>query len=254
MDEVVILSKIKHPNIIGIKEIFETETHLYIVLELVTGGELFDKILKKDHLPEEEAKSYFKQMLEAIKYLHDKDIAHRDLKPENILLKNETTDIIKLSDFGLSRVVDQASFMKTICGTPQYVAPEILQSAKTDGYGTACDLWSLGVILYVMLAGYQPFNDTKPGQLFEQIKSADFDFPDEHWGHISDSAKFLITRLLTPDPKKRISVDEALNSDWMRGQSKKPPKSTKDTTKDTNNLKRKRKDESTPESNRKKKK
>jgi len=150
-DEVEILSKIKHPNIIGIQEIFETETTLYIVLELVTGGELFDKILKEDQIPEDEAKSYFKQMLEAIKYLHDQGIAHRDLKPENILLKNETTDIIKISDFGLSRVVDQQSFMKTICGTPQYVAPEILQCAKTDGYGTACDLCWLAISLLTTL-------------------------------------------------------------------------------------------------------
>jgi len=140
MDEVNILSKIKHPNIIGIHETFETESTLYIILELVTGGELFNKITSEDQLPENQAIAYFQQMLQAIKYLHDKGIAHRDLKPENILLKDENSDIIKISDFGLSRVVGQASFMKTICGTPQYVAPEILQSKTTEGYGTACDL------------------------------------------------------------------------------------------------------------------
>jgi len=157
-------------------------------------------------------------MLEAIKYLHDQGIAHRDLKPENILLHDPHSDIIKLSDFGLSRVVGQHSFMKTMCGTPQYVAPEILLSGKTDGYGMACDLWSLGVILYIMLVGTPPFNDSRSTPLFDQIEAADFDFPDELWSNISESTKDLIRGLLTPDPTKRMTVDEALNSAWMKGE------------------------------------
>jgi serine/threonine-protein kinase Chk2 len=217
MDEVKILSQLSHPNIIGIKRVFETETTLYLVLELVTGGELLDKILEEKHFPEEKARNYFRQMLEAECYLHAQDIAHRDLKPENILLKDPDSDIIKLSDFGLSRVVDQASFMKTICGTPQYVAPEILTSNRNEGYGLACDLWSSGVILYIMLVGYPPFSDTKPKPVFEQIKTGDYDFPKDYWSGISPSAIYLIKRLLTVDPRKRITAKEALESAWMKG-------------------------------------
>jgi len=200
-----------------LKEFFETETTLYLVLELVTGGELLDKILEEKHFPEDKARNYFRQMLEAEIYLHAQDIAHLDLKPENILLKEPDSDIIKLSDFGLSRVVDQASFMKTICGTPQYVAPEILTSNRNEGYGLACDLWSSGVILYIMLVGYPPFSDTKPKPVFEQIKTGDYDFPKDYWSDISPSAIYLIKRLLTVDPRKRITAKEALESAWMRG-------------------------------------
>jgi len=216
-----ILKKVKHPHIVGLKDLFETDTTLCLVVELIDGGELFDKIVSQGQFSEDQARNYFRQMLEATKYLHEQGIAHRDLKPENILLKDPTSDIIKLSDFGLSRMVNQASFMKTVCGTPQYVAPEILSSNK-EGYGLACDLWSLGVILYIMLGGYPPFNETKAKNVFEQIKSADFDFPDEYWSVISQPAKDLIQRLLTLDPQKRITVVEALNSPWMKEENLKP--------------------------------
>jgi len=217
MDEVKILSKLDHPNIIGIKRAFETETTLYLVLELVTGGELLEKILTEKKFSEDKARNYFRQILEATKYLHAQGIAHRDLKPENILLKDQDSDIIKLSDFGLSRVVDHTSFMKTICGTPQYVAPEILSSNRTEGYGLACDLWSIGVILYIMLVGYPPFSENKPNAVFEQIKHGEYEFPYEHWSRISPSAIHLIRRLLTTDPRKRITAAEALESAWIQG-------------------------------------
>jgi len=225
LDEVKILTKLKHENIIGINEVFETQSTLYIVLELVTGGELFDKIVAAGQFSEDKARDYFMQMLHATQYLHSQGIAHRDLKPENILLKDQSSEIIKLSDFGLSRVVDDASFMKTICGTPQYVAPEILTSAKSDGYGIACDVWSLGVILYIMLVGYPPFNDTRPKPVFDQIKEGDFDFDPEFWSAISEDAKDLIRRLLTVAPKKRISVDQALESAWIKKASQDTSKS-----------------------------
>jgi len=194
---------------------FETESTLYLVLELVTGGELFDKIIE-GQFSEEQSRHYFRQMLEAVKYLHSQAIAHRDLKPENILLNDKTGDIIKLSDFGLSRIVDHASFMKTFCGTPQYVAPEIISSSQGEpGYGLACDLWSLGVILYIMLVGYPPFEETN---VFDHIQAGDYGFPDDDWRDISHSAKDLISKLLIVDPGKRITVEEALVSPWMKGE------------------------------------
>jgi len=217
MDEVKILSQLDHPNIIGIKRAFETESYLYLVLELVSGGELLDKIATEKKFSEDKARYYFRQILEATKYLHEQGIAHRDLKPENILLTDDS-DSIKLSDFGLSRVVDQTSFMKTICGTPQYVAPEILNSSRSAvGYGLACDLWSSGVILYFILVGHHPFSDTKPSPVYEQIQNGDYEFPREHWARISPSAIYLIKRLLTTDPRKRITAAQALESAWMSG-------------------------------------
>jgi len=173
-------------------------------------------IVSEEKFSEDKARDYFLQMLQATQYLHKQGIAHRDLKPENILLKDKTHSVIKLSDFGLSRVVDEASFMKTMCGTPQYVAPEILCATKTGGYGVECDLWSLGVILYIMLVGYPPFNDEKPKKtVFEQIKTGDYDFNEQFWSGISQSVKDLISLLLTVDPHKRLTVSEALQHPWV---------------------------------------
>jgi len=214
LNEVEVLTKLKHKAIIGIWDIFETATHLYLVLELVSGGELFDRILNEEKLSEEKARHLFRQMLDAVQYMHKQGIAHRDLKPENILLKTKDSDEIKISDFGLSRIVDEGVFMKTMCGTPQYVAPEILTSAGQQGYGVAVDLWSLGVILYIMLCGFPPFDQTR-GKLWDLIKTANYTFPDQYWKHISPYAKDLIGRLLTVDPEKRYTVEQALTHHWM---------------------------------------
>eukprot|EP01129_Flabellula_baltica_P004426 TRINITY_DN1534_c0_g2_i4.p1 TRINITY_DN1534_c0_g2~~TRINITY_DN1534_c0_g2_i4.p1 ORF type:complete len:426 (-),score=88.78 TRINITY_DN1534_c0_g2_i4:13-1290(-) len=241
MDEVKILQRISHPNCIKIFKVYDTDETLYLVLEIVTGGELFDSIVQKGSFSEEESKVLFRQMLEATGYLHSLGIAHRDLKPENILLKDKTSNIIKITDFGLSRIVDSATFMKTMCGTPQYVAPEILLSQNTSGYGLACDLWSLGVILYVMLAGYPPFNESN-GNIFEQIKEADFVFHTDYWADKSDTVKDLITLLLNPDPTTRLSTEDALNHEWFRGETDEEGFLTPTTT----SIKRKRSDSQSP--------
>eukprot|EP01122_Echinamoeba_exundans_P006077 TRINITY_DN163_c0_g2_i1.p1 TRINITY_DN163_c0_g2~~TRINITY_DN163_c0_g2_i1.p1 ORF type:complete len:520 (-),score=157.55 TRINITY_DN163_c0_g2_i1:73-1590(-) len=222
LGEVEILSKMTHPGCIGIEEMFETNTKLYLVLELVTGGELFDRIVEEQYFEEHRARRYFVQMLQAIKYLHDQNIAHRDLKPENILLKSKDDDTIKISDFGLARVMgDEASKMQTMCGTPNYVAPEVLTDGGPgkEGYSKACDMWSLGVILYTMLVGYQPFNEQRGKNLYTQIKTADYDFNPKFWSEVSEEAKDLIRKLLVVDPKARYTADEALVHPWCKSGS-----------------------------------
>merc|ERR1712126_16670 len=142
-------------------DVIDTENNLYIILELADGGELFDKILEKIRFSEKEAKLHFYQMVSAVAYLHKKNIAHRDLKPENVLLSNDDSNpLIKISDMGLSKLVDHTTFLQTFCGTPQYLAPEVLISrVRGDGsYGFEVDMWSLGVILYILLCGCPPFS------------------------------------------------------------------------------------------------
>lgn len=220
LDEVEILRRLDHPGCIKINETFENDETLYLILELVSGGELFDRIVDAKKFDEARAKACFRQMLEAIKYLHGQGIVHRDLKPENILLASAVGETIKLSDFGLSRIMGSTSNMKTMCGTPQYVAPEVLTDGgeSKKGYGAACDLWSLGVILFILLAGYPPFyEENRKLPLYDQITSAFFEFPDNSWQNISFEAKDLIVALLNLTPSKRPTAEEALQHPWMKG-------------------------------------
>ncbi|KAH3762409.1 protein kinase 1 [Pelomyxa schiedti] len=216
LEEVKILQKVHHPNIIGIQDVFETPTRLYIVLELVTGGELFEKIKNEEHFSEPLSRDIFIQCLHAVKYLHSQGITHRDLKPENILLATPESHVIKISDFGLSRILDEGTItqMQTVVGTPQYVAPEVLLG---KGYRPNVDLWSLGVILYVMLCGYYPFDENDNKKLYGQIKVGTFQFAAPFWDPVSENAKDLIRKLLTVDPEKRITTEEALAHPWLEG-------------------------------------
>eukprot|EP01112_Ceratiomyxa_fruticulosa_P014128 TRINITY_DN4022_c0_g2_i1.p1 TRINITY_DN4022_c0_g2~~TRINITY_DN4022_c0_g2_i1.p1 ORF type:complete len:433 (-),score=61.73 TRINITY_DN4022_c0_g2_i1:41-1339(-) len=206
LEEVRILQGLDHPNIIHVNEVFETDKTLYIVLELVEGGELFEDIVKCGHYNEAKTKHVVRQLLDAVYYLHEKGIVHRDLKPENILIKKiknalpEADLEIKITDFGLSRALNEGSFMKTMCGTPQFLAPEILQTGgglSVGGYGKEVDMWSLGGIIYTMLCGSPPFDDTNERSIFEQIKSAQYQFDGPVWGGVSREAKDLIRRLLS---------------------------------------------------------
>lgn len=163
------------------------------------------------------AKLLFYQMLVAVKYLHEQGITHRDLKPENVLLSSEKNEtVIKITDFGLSKVVGEQSLMQTLCGTPSYLAPEVLLTCGTGGYSKAVDLWSLGVILFICLAGYPPFSEqiTKH-TLHEQIVKGLYSFPKQYWKTVSPQAIDLVKKLLTVDPNKRITVDEALQHPWI---------------------------------------
>jgi len=215
--EISILKQVDHPNVIVLKETVDTKNCLFIITELVTGGELFDKIVELGSYSESKAASVIRKMVSAIGYLHGKGIVHRDLKPENLLLKDDK-DIteIKIADFGLSKIVETKLMMQTACGTPGYVAPEILQ---TKGYDKEVDLWSIGVIAYILLCGFPPFYNDNIAELFEQIMKAEYDFPHEYWHTISAEAKDFVRKLLVVDPKERMTADEALKHPWLNGKT-----------------------------------
>ena len=197
----------------------DTENNLFIILELADGGELFDKILEKVRFSEKEAKLHFYQMVSAVEYLHKKNIAHRDLKPENILLSNDDSNpLIKISDMGLSKLVDHTTFLQTFCGTPQYLAPEVLISrVRGDGsYGFEVDMWSLGVILYILLCGCPPFSTERTDKsLVRQVCDGDYSFPKSKWANISDSAIDLVTKLMTVEKNIRLTAKQALAHPWL---------------------------------------
>ncbi|KAL8577458.1 hypothetical protein ACOMHN_021910 [Nucella lapillus] len=223
MGEVRILKSMKHPCIIGIEDVIDTPETLYILLELVEGGELFDKVVSIEKYPEATSKLLFYQMVCACKYLHEQGITHRDLKPENILLATDADEtLIKVTDFGLSKFVDAGSMMKTFCGTPTYLAPEILVTAGTGAYTKAIDCWSLGVILFIMLSGYPPFSDErKDMDLPKQIMGGHYTFPKQYWEDVSTDAVDLMKKLMTVDPKKRITLSDALNHPWLKDEEMK---------------------------------
>jgi calcium/calmodulin-dependent protein kinase I len=210
--EVEILKKVKHPNIISLKDLYDTPEELFLVMELVTGGELFDKIVQKGQYSEKDAAAMVKKILGAVDYLHHNNIAHRDLKPENLLLRGHDDTDVMLSDFGLSKITGQ-SMMETACGTPYYVAPEVLSAS---GYDKEVDLWSVGVITYLLLCGFPPFYGESLPEVFEQIMKAEFDFPDPYWTEISGEAKDFIQKLLIADSKKRLTAASALQHSWIQ--------------------------------------
>lgn len=212
--EVEILSKIDHPNIVKLYEVYDEKSKFYMVMELMTGGELFDRIVEKEHYSEKEASDTIRPIVDAIRYCHSMGIAHRDLKPENLLYTSpDPGATIKISDFGLAKVISN-SLMTTACGTPGYVAPEIILG---KGYDFQIDYWSIGVILYVLLCGFPPFYEETNEKLFEMIKLAQFDFPSPQWDQISDIAKDLIKSLLKADPSQRFNADQILKHPWVVG-------------------------------------
>ncbi|XP_019598658.2 serine/threonine-protein kinase Chk2 isoform X2 [Rhinolophus sinicus] len=220
--EIEILKKLNHPCIIKIKDFYDAEDY-YIVLELMEGGELFDKVVAKKRLKEATCKLYFYQMLMAVQYLHENGIIHRDLKPENVLLSSQKEDcLIKITDFGQSKILGETSLMKTLCGTPTYLAPEVLESFGTAGYNRAVDCWSLGVILFICLSGYPPFSEHKTQvSLKEQITSGKYNFIPEVWAEVSEKALDLVKKLLVVDPKARFTTEEALGHSWLQDEDMK---------------------------------
>jgi len=212
--EIEIMEVIKHKNIIRLFEIYDEPKKMNLVMELVTGGELFDRIVSKEHYTEKEAATTMATLCDALKYLHDLKIVHRDLKPENLLYSSPADDAdIKIADFGLARQLNAGDVMKTACGTPGYVAPEILQN---KGYSSgAVDLWSAGVILYILLCGFPPFYEEELPALFDQILNARYDFPSPWWDNVTEPAKNLVRKLLELDPKKRYTAQQVLEDPWV---------------------------------------
>ncbi|KAJ6954723.1 CBL-interacting serine/threonine-protein kinase [Populus alba x Populus x berolinensis] len=207
--EISIMKLVRHPHVVRLHEVLASRTKIYIILEFITGGELFDKIVHHGRLSEAEARRYFQQLIDGVDYCHSKGVYHRDLKPENLLLDSQGN--LKISDFGLSALPEQGtSLLRTTCGTPNYVAPEVLSHKGYDG--AIADVWSCGVILYVLMAGYLPFDELDLTTLYSKIDRAEFSCPS--WFPVG--AKSLIHRILDPKPETRITVEHIRNDEWFK--------------------------------------
>lgn len=205
--ELEILQLVDHPNIIKLYETYEDSKYIHLVMELCTGGDILDNLISKGSIIETEVARIMQKMLSALNHLHSLKICHRDLKPENFLFATSDEDAeIKLADFGMSVKFGEDEMMTKV-GTPYYVAPEILKS----NYGKECDIWSLGVVMYLLLSGKQPFKSANMNELFQKIARADFTFEDTQWSNISGDAKELIARMLVVNPTCRITINQALD-------------------------------------------
>jgi len=217
--EIKILRKLRHPHIVNLKEVVTTETFTYIVMELLSGGELFHRIVEKGCFPEEEAQRLFAQILMSMNYLHEMNIVHRDVKPENILYCSTGANEIKLIDFGYAGIWSVEKPLTGLCGTPDYVAPEVLSWYDDDEtgkpYGKGSDMWSMGVLLYVILSGCSPFNGEEEEQLLKLVAEAKYEFYEKEWEHISAEAKDLISKLLVVDTADRLTMEQTLAHPWV---------------------------------------
>ncbi|GJM92713.1 hypothetical protein PR202_ga09206 [Eleusine coracana subsp. coracana] len=209
--EISIMRLVKHPNVLQLFEVMASKSKIYFVLEYAKGGELFNKIAKGGKLSEDSARRYFHQLISAVDYCHSRGVYHRDLKPENLLL--DDNENLKVSDFGLSALAEskrQDGLLHTTCGTPAYVAPEVLSRKGYDG--AKADVWSCGVILFVLVAGYLPFHDTNLIEMYRKISRAEFRCPRS----FSTELKDLLYKILDPDPSTRISISRIKRSAWYR--------------------------------------
>jgi len=211
--EIAVMKMVKQTHVVNLLEVLASRTRIFIVLELVTGGELFDKIVQCGRFDDATARRYFRQLVCGVEYCHRQGVCHRDLKPENLLLDENAT--LKISDFGLSALYGceggfaSSTLLHTTCGTPNYVAPEVLADKGYDGF--SADVWSCGVILYVLLAGFLPFEEPTMPALFTRIVRADFSYPE--W--FSPSVKKLISSILVVEPTKRATLAQIKTSEWF---------------------------------------
>ncbi|XP_033898936.1 serine/threonine-protein kinase H1-like [Acipenser ruthenus] len=213
--ELNVLRRVRHTNIIQLIEVFETQERVYMVMELATGGELFDRIIAKGSFTERDATRVLQMVLDGVKYLHTLGITHRDLKPENLLYYHPGSDSkIMITDFGLAstRKKGDECLMKTTCGTPEYIAPEILVRKP---YTNAVDMWALGVISYILLSGTMPFEDDNRTRLYRQILKGKYSYSGEPWPSVSNLAKDFVDRVVTVDPNERMTASQALKHPWI---------------------------------------
>ena len=216
MREVNLMIKLDHPNIIKLYEVYENEKYIYLIMELCTGGELFDRIVENTEngkpFTEKQAANLFRQMMSAINYCHKNGIVHRDLKPENLLyLNKDENSPIKVIDFGMSKRFDSAHFMSEKVGTAYYISPEVLKGK----YDEKCDIWSAGVILYIIICGYPCFNGDDDDEIFAAIQKGKIYFPSPEWDNISNDVKDLIKKMCT-SPEKRLTAEQVLNETWVK--------------------------------------
>nr|XP_006203557.2 serine/threonine-protein kinase 33 isoform X1 [Vicugna pacos] len=221
--EVNILKSVKHQHIIHLEQVFETPKKMYLVMELCEDGELKEILDRKGHFSENETKWIIRSLASAIAYLHNKDIVHRDLKLENIMVKSSFIDAndemnlnIKVTDFGLAvkKQGRSEAMLQTTCGTPIYMAPEVINA---HDYSQQCDIWSIGVIMYILLCGEPPFMASSEEKLFELIRKGELNFKKSVWDSISDSAKSVLKQLMKVDPAHRITAKELLDNQWLTG-------------------------------------
>ncbi|KAI8363642.1 kinase-like domain-containing protein [Mortierella sp. GBAus27b] len=200
--EIAIMKLINHPHVIRLYDVYETDKELFLVMEYVSGGELFDFLVEKGRLTESEARRFFQQIIVGLAFCHKRKICHRDLKPENLLLDDHMN--VKIADFGMASLQKSGRLLETSCGSPHYASPEVVTGMKYDG--SASDIWSCGVILYALLTGHLPFDDENIRQLLSKVKAGKFYMPTD----VSKDAQDLISRMLTVNPKRRISVRNEL--------------------------------------------
>jgi len=212
--EVEIMLHLNHLNILKMYDFIDTHSHVHIILEYMSGGELFEQITQRGSYGETDTSKITKQILSGILYLHETGVCHRDLKPENVLC-DSNSDRVVVADFRLAKIFSRGELLKTHVGTPTYAAPEIVRGDLT--YDKAVDMWSIGVIIYVLLAGFFPFYDDDQAVMKQKIIVADYSFPEDHWSNISEDAKNFIRQLLVLDPAKRLTAKEALQHPWIEG-------------------------------------
>ena len=213
-DEIAALQQVANcEHIVELYDVFDEPDYTFLVLECMKGGDLIDRIIEKHNYTEYDAKEVSRKLLMAVAYCHEKKIANRNLKPENLLLKANSDTDVKISDFGYAKTVTFPNSLRTQCGTEGYVAPEILE--HRPAYDVSCDMWSLGVILYIVLGGYRPFRG-EGEDVMRQIRYGEYKFHKRYWSHVSDDAKDLITKMLTVDPLKRITAQNALRNRWIQ--------------------------------------